>query len=82
MTNQTQINIATERGFQDALKWTRHQLGMLNDGGVWVIPRTFSAVRVVSHSRLEAEMIGMKREPGIVAMMRTLGWQVREGAEV
>ncbi|CAB4241138.1 hypothetical protein UFOVP228_23 [uncultured Caudovirales phage] len=76
------MNIATERGFQDALKWTRHQLGMLNDGGVWVVPRSMTAIRVISRRKLEAEMIGMKREPEIVGMMRALGWQVREAQAV
>lgn len=73
-----QMNIATEKGFNDAVKWTRNQLGLLDDGGVWIIPRSMSAVKVVSHSKLEAEMIGMQREPGIVAMMRTLGWKLTE----
>ena len=76
------MNIATERGFQEALKWTKHQLALLNDGGVWVIPRSLSAVRIISHRKLEAEIIGMKREPEIVGMMRAMGWQVREAQAV
>ena len=73
------LDITTEQGFRDAMKWTKDQLNMLHDGGVWVIPRTFSAVKVISHSKLEAEMIGIKREPGIVAMIRAQGWKITEG---
>ena len=82
MTQRTQMNIATEQGFIDALKWTRGQLAMLDDGGVWVIPRTMAAVRITSHSKLECEMIGAKREPSVLGMLRALGWQVRDADAV
>jgi hypothetical protein len=72
------MNLATEQGFSEAMKWTRAQLHELADGGVWIIPRSMSAVRVTSHRKLEAEMIGMKREPGVVGMMRALGWRLTD----
>ena len=78
MTQRTQMNLATEQGFAEALKWTRIQLGQLCDGGVWLIPRSMSAVRIVSKSKLECEMIGSKREPAILGMLRALGWQVAD----
>lgn len=72
------MNIETEKGFRQATAWTRRQLDLLCDGGVWAIPRSFSAVRVVSHKRLEAEITGMSREPHVVAVMRALGWQCKD----
>ena len=73
-----QLNIATEQGFQDAVKWTKAQLAQLHDGGVWMIPRSMSAVRIVSGRKLECEMIGLKREPGVADMLRALGWAVKD----
>ena len=78
MNTKQPMNIATESGFRDALKWTQSQVGMLADGGVWVIPRSMSAVRIVSGRGLEAEMIGIKREQGIATMLRALGWRLKD----
>lgn len=72
----TTMNIATEAGFREASAWTKNQLAMLVDGGVWIIPRSMSAVKVVSRKELTAEMDGMKREPGVVAIMRAMGWKI------
>lgn len=70
------IDICTEEGFREAVQWTRNNINRLADGGVWVIPRSMTAVRVISHKRLEAEMIGMEREQGVVGVLRSLGWKV------
>ena len=72
------MNLATERGFREATKWTKDQLNRLQDGGVWLIPRSFSTIRVVSHSKLEAEVTGMQREAAVVGIMRSLGWQCKD----
>jgi hypothetical protein len=70
------MNAGTEEGFAQALAWTRGQLALLADGGVWVIPRSMAAVRVVSHTNREVQMIGMEREELVADLMRVLGWRV------
>ena len=76
MKQVKQMDLSTEKGFQDAIKWTRAQLGMLEDGGVWVIPQSMSAVRIVSHRDLIAETIGLRRMATVGVLMRVLGWKL------
>lgn len=57
-----------------AVCWTRAHLARIKDGGVWVIPRSMVAVRVISHKQLEVEIMNMDREPMVVNILRTLGW--------
>lgn len=34
------MNLDTEQGMQDAMEWTTNFISMINDGGVWAIPRS------------------------------------------
>ena len=72
----TAMNIHEEAGFQAAVRWTRAQLQRLSNGGVWAIPRSQVFIRVVSHERLEADVIGAEREEGVIDIMRSLGWKI------
>ena len=78
MTQHTQMDISTEQGFSDAVKWTQAQLSRLHDGGVWMIPRSMSAIRITSRAKLECEMIGVRREAAVADMLRAQGWQVKD----
>ena len=71
------MNLATEKGFRQALDWTRAHLDMVADGGVWAIPRSGCIIRIVSHSKLEAEVVGIDREPDVIGFMRVMGWQCK-----
>lgn len=70
------MNIKTEKGFSQACTWTRNHLKMLRDGGVWAIPRSGALLRVDSHKELRISMHRMDAEPGVVAVIRSLGWQI------
>jgi hypothetical protein len=55
--------------------WTRKQLALLHDGGIWMIPRSGCLIRVLSHSKLEAEVQHPDREPLVLDIMRAQGWK-------
>ena len=75
------MNVATDRGFRDAMIWTRKQLALLHDGGIWMIPRSGCCIRVVSRSKLEAEVMYPDREALVIDIMRAQGWKCTTAKE-
>lgn len=72
---QNQMSISTELAFRLASDWTASQLRRVRDGGVWVIPRTDTVIRVVSHKALQAQVLHGNREPLVIMFMQARGWQ-------
>jgi glycine cleavage system regulatory protein len=70
------FDMESEEGFAAAVTWARLSLKRLKDGGVLIIPRSMSAVRVVSHRTHTVEMIGVEREDVVADIIRLLGWRV------
>lgn len=70
------MNIDTKEGMAAAVAWTNHALGLLKEGGVWVVPRSGTTVLVVSHTPKQALVTSRLPDPVIQRVLRAAGWEV------
>lgn len=69
-------DLDTEDGMNNAKAWTAQTLALINDGGVWLVPR--SGTRVTVHHADKAVTIyaGHSPDPSITRVIKALGWTV------
>lgn len=71
-------DLDTEDGMNNAKAWTAQTLALINDGGVWLVPR--SGMRVMVHHADKAVTIyaGHSPDPSIPRVIEALGWTVNK----
>ena len=71
-------DLDTEDGMDNAKAWTAQTLALINDGGVWLVPR--SGMRVMVHHADKAVTIyaGHLPDPSIPRVIEALGWTVNK----
>ena len=71
-------DLDTEEGMDNAKAWTAQTLALINDGGVWLVPR--SGMRVMVHHADKAVTIyaGHSPDPSIPRVIEALGWTVNK----
>lgn len=69
-------DLDTEEGMANAVAWTAQTLALINDGGVWLVPR--SGMRVMVHHADKAVTIyaGHTPDPSIPRVIEAMGWAV------
>ena len=69
-------DLETEEGMANAKAWTAQMLALINDDGVWLVPR--SGMRVMVHHADKAVTIyaGHSPDPSIPRVIEALGWTV------
>ena len=69
-------DLETEEGMANAVAWTAQTLALINDGGVWLVPR--SGMRVMVHHADKAVTIyaGHTPDPSIPRVIEAMGWAV------
>lgn len=69
-------DLDTEDGMANAIAWTAQTLALINDGGVWLVPR--SGTRVMVHHGEKAVTIyaGHTPDPSITRVIKAMGWAV------
>jgi len=58
------------------LTWTRQLLDMLNENGVWVIPRSGAVIRLVSRTNRVVAITNGSEEEYLQDLLRILGWRI------
>lgn len=73
------MNIASPEGMAQAVAWQTKLLAAINDGGVWVIPRSMTIVKVYHAAKTAVFVGGTIREPDIVKVFKAMGWMCECG---
>ncbi len=68
-------DINTTQGMVQAIQWTKNLLATLNDGGVWIVPRSGTMVRVDKKTQT-ATLTGVLPDPSITRVLTAMGWKV------
>jgi hypothetical protein len=61
-----------------AVEWTRNLFERLNDGGVWLVPRSGTVVRVFKSERRVIITNGPVPDAAIADVIKSMGWTVTE----
>lgn len=69
-------DLNTSEGMANAVTWINDTLGMLKDGGTWVVPRSLSVVTVLSHEPKVCKVLSMLPDPSISQVLQAAGWRI------
>lgn len=70
-------DINTPKGMANAVTWTRKLMGSLNDGGVWIVPRSGTMVIVLSYAARRCRVKeGFASDLVIKKVLRASGWLI------
>lgn len=71
------MNIATKSGMNEAIRWQERTVGLIRDGGVWLVPRSWTVI-TIHHCNKCAVFNGPHEEPDIRKVFRAMGWTVMD----
>jgi hypothetical protein len=69
-------DLNTVGGMNRAVEWTRALFERLNDGGVWLVPRSGTVVRVFKSERRVIITNGPVPDAAIADVIKSMGWTV------
>ena len=73
------MNLDTEQGMQEAMEWTTNFIGMINEGGVWAIPRS-DALYQIYHKEQRVVRLTPSFDGPTERVFRKLGFDVSQEA--
>ena len=71
-------DLNTVGGMNRAVEWTRNLFESLKDGGVWVVPRSMTILRIYKSERRVLLAQGIEPDPSIARVIMAMGWTVTE----
>ena len=71
-------NLDTDEGMANAVQWTTEHFAKLKDGGVWIVPRSGTLVRVNHTDKTATLHTGAMPDPSIKRVIKAMGWTVKE----
>ncbi len=69
-------DLNTKEGMNNAVKWTQAMFDTVNDGGVWMVPRSMTMVRINKKERTATLVVGFAPDPSIRQVIEAMGWTV------
>lgn len=69
-------DLDTEDGMSNSVAWTQHTFDMLNEGGVWHVPRSNTTIIVYHKTKTAHISRGHKPDPSIERVIKAMGWTV------
>jgi hypothetical protein len=69
-------DINTKAGMKNAVQWTRNMFDTVNDGGVWMVPRSMTMVRINKKDRIATLIVGFAPDPSLKRVIEAMGWTV------
>ena len=70
-------NINDPKGMANCVKWTNNTLNQLNDGGVWMIPRSGTQVVMLDRKARKCRIVeGFCSDLSIKKVLRAGGWLI------
>lgn len=71
------MNLNTQAGMAEAVKWTNENLARLRDGGSWVVPRSRTTV-TIDRTTKTVTITGEIPDPTLGKVLRACGWTTIE----
>lgn len=73
--NNISMNISTKEGMAAAVAWQRNHLNTIREGGMWVIPRSGTVLKV-SHAKKTLSLVAnlLPELPDLRAVTEAMGW--------
>ena len=75
MTN-TDYDLDTTEGMNNAVTWTRQMFDTVNDDGVWMVPRSMTMVRINHTDKIATLIVGFAPDPSLRRVIEAMGWTV------
>jgi hypothetical protein len=72
------FDIETPDGMANSVRWTEAMLRQINDGGVWMIPRSGTIVRVSHKDKTVSITAGMHPENSLHRVIEAAGWTIKQ----
>ena len=70
------MDINTSAGMKDAIAWTENLFKMINDGGMWAVPRS-TTIYVIDKTNKRATIVHQRKaDTSIDAVLKAMGWEV------
>lgn len=76
--SDTAYDLDTTEGMNNAVTWTRNMFATINDGGVWMVPRSMTMVRVSHTDKVATLIVGLAPDPSLKRVIEAMGWAVVE----
>ena len=68
-------DLDTKDGMANAVQWTTEHFAKLKDGGIWIVPRSGTLVRV-NHTDKTATIHNTTPDPSIKRVIEAMGWTI------
>ena len=70
------MDINTSAGMKDAIAWTENLFKVINDGGMWAVPRS-TTIYMIDKTNKKATIVHQRKvDSSIDAVLRAMGWEV------
>jgi len=69
-------DIKTEEGMANSVAWTERLFSMVQDGAMWAVPRSGTAVRVYPSKKEVHITEGLRPDKSIEKVIKAMGWTV------
>lgn len=76
--SDTAYDLDTTEGMNNAVTWTRNLFSTVKDGGVWMVPRSMTMVRVSHTDKVATLIVGLAPDPSLKRVIEAMGWVVVE----
>ena len=75
------FNVDTKDGMKNAVAWQNKMLAMVKEGGSWVVPRSGTIYKVISHKAKTVTKVPsvVDQEEIIDRVLKAAGWTVTDG---
>ncbi len=70
-------DIDTPEGMANSVAWTERTFAMLNEGGVWFVPRSMTTVHVYPSLKEVRIRRGFTLDSSIERVIKKMGWTVK-----
>jgi hypothetical protein len=68
-------DLGTTAGMRNAVEWTTGMIGIIKDGGTWMVPRSLSVYEIRHSEKIAVRIMG--GEDCIDRVFKEMGWTVR-----
>ena len=72
-------DLNTKQGMANSVEWTRAYLNRIADGGIWFVPRSACAYKVLHSEKTLIAMGPGPAEDCICRVVEAMGWTVKKG---
>lgn len=69
------MDLDTDEGMDNAKAWLQDLIGMVQEGGKWIVPRSMS-IYTIHHVTKVATRYGLLPDPAVDRVFREIGWTV------